>query len=39
MEYDDLKFAKTEKQINLNNVIGGYYSGNTKAVTGLCLGP
>lgn len=39
MEYDDLKFAKIEKQINLNNVIGGYYSGNTKAVTGLCLGP
>lgn len=39
MEYDDLEFSHIAKQINLNNVIGSYYSGNTKAVTGLCLGP
>lgn len=39
MEYDDLEFSHIAKQINLNNAIGSYYSGNTKAVTGLCLGP
>lgn len=38
-EYDDLEFERIEKQINLNNVVLGYYSGDTKAVTGLCLGP
>jgi hypothetical protein len=39
MEYDDLEFSHIAKQINLSNVIGSYSSGNTKAVTGLCLGP
>ena len=37
--YDDLEFDYIQKQINLNNVVCGYYSGDTKSVVGLCLGP
>lgn len=39
MEYDDLEFSHIAKQINLNNIVCGYYSGDTKSATGLCLGP
>ena len=39
IEYDDLKFAYTQKQMNLDNVVCGYYSGDTTSVVGLCVGP
>lgn len=39
LTYDDLEFDYIQKQINLSNVVCGYYSGDTKSVTGLCLGP
>lgn len=39
MEYDDLEFSHIAKQINLNNVVCGYYSGDSKSAVGLCLGP
>ena len=39
MEYDDLVFDHVEKQINLNAVACGFYSGNNQSVVGICLGP
>jgi hypothetical protein len=39
MTYDDLIYAGIDKKINLNNVVCGYYSGNSKNAVGLCLGP
>ena len=38
-EYDDLEFDRVEKQINLNAIACGYYSGNNQSVIGVCLGP
>ena len=38
-EYDDLVFDHVEKQINLNSVACGFYSGNNQSVVGICLGP
>jgi hypothetical protein len=39
LEYDDLEFDYIQKQINLNNVFCGYYTGDTSSVVGMCLGP
>ena len=39
LQYDDLEFDYIQKQINLNNVCCGYYTGDTSSVTGMCLGP
>lgn len=38
-EYDDLEFNYVSKQINLNNIACGYYSGDSTSVVGLALGP
>lgn len=39
LTYDDLEFDYIQKQINLNNVCCGYYTGDTSSVTGMCFGP
>ena len=39
MEYDDLEFDRVDKQINLNAVACGFFSGDNQSVTGICLGP
>lgn len=39
MTYDDLVFSNISKQINLDNVACGYYSGTSASTVGLCLGP
>lgn len=39
MEYDELKFDKVQKEISLNRVICGYYSGDETSVIGFALGP
>ena len=39
LEYDDLEFDYIQKQINLNNIFCGYYTGDTSSVVGMCLGP
>jgi hypothetical protein len=38
MTYDDLIYESIDKKINLNNIVCGYYSGDSKNVKGLCLG-
>lgn len=39
LTYDDLEFSHIAKQIDLENTVCRYASGDTKAITGLCLGP
>jgi hypothetical protein len=39
LTYDDLKYARIDKKVNLDNIMCGYYFGNSKSVVGLCLGP
>ena len=38
-EYDDLVFDHVEKQINLNAVACGFFSGDNSSAIGVCLGP
>ena len=39
LEYDDLEFREIQKQIDLNNIFCGYYTGSSNSAKGLCLGP
>ena len=32
-------FKNSEKQIDLSNIVCGYYTGDTTSVTGICIGP
>jgi hypothetical protein len=37
--YDNLKFARVEKLIDMKNVVGGFYSKNSeKSIVGVCVG-
>ena len=37
--YDDLEFVGTEKFISLENLVCGYYDGDSSGVKGFCIGP
>lgn len=37
--YDDLEFVGTEKFISLENLVCGYYDGDSSGVKGFCVGP
>ena len=37
--YDDLVYLRTDKLISLNNVVCGFYDGDSASVKGLCIGP
>ena len=37
-KYDDLEFEKVQKNISLDKITCGYYSGNEQSATGFCLG-
>ena len=36
--YDNLQFREVQKNINLSNVVFGFYSGNEKSTVGVCVG-
>ena len=37
--YDDLVFLKTEKLISLDNMVCGFFDGDSSSLKGLCIGP
>ena len=37
--YENLEFLRVQKNINLNNVACGFYSGNNDSAVGFCVGP
>lgn len=37
--YDDLVFLKTEKLISLDNMVCGFFDGDSSSMKGLCIGP
>jgi hypothetical protein len=39
VSYDDLVFLKTEKLISLDNMVCGFFDGDSSALKGLCIGP
>lgn len=39
VNYDDLVYLKTEKLISLDNVVCGFFDGNSSSMKGLCIGP
>ena len=38
-KYEALKFNRVQKDIDLTNVVFGFYSGVAPAITGVCVGP
>ena len=37
--YEALEFDRVQKDINLENVVCGFYSGEGTSITGICVGP